>query len=472
MTGLAILAAALTNLSGIVTFEREGLPFYFVDDERGAHWRVARTPEMKASVGDRVEVRGVREPSVKPRIADATVTVTGRDPAALPPPRKISIADLFAGIMPYGNPEWYGGMMETEGLLRDINRRQSTTQLLVGEGDDNLQVEIPWALEDALPDDLLQGARVRVVGALAYTSIENVDEGVFGRIENVELIPASGAAVKVVKTAPFWTTSRLLALFGGLLALVAAVSAWALTLRRMVARRTRELGESIRQRETARIEADATRRERLRLAADLHDGFQQYLAGAMFRLKAAMNYLPKEAVETRVQLEKVNDALKHTQSGLRSTLWAMNEESEGPESLVELFNFVARRMSHWEGVVEIGGAGAERQVARKAAGTLLLILQEAVGNAIRHGGARHVKVLVAFGDEGLTLSVRDDGRGFDPAVVESGGHYGMESMRRRARDLGGDMKVESSPGKGAKLVFSIPLEADSPSACGDRPANS
>ena len=66
--------------------------------------------------------------------------------------------------------------------------------------------------------------------------------------------------------------------------LSAALAVWTLTLRRMVARRTQELAESVRQRERVKIEADAARRERLRLAADLHDGFQQYLAGATFRL--------------------------------------------------------------------------------------------------------------------------------------------------------------------------------------------
>ena len=189
-------------------------------------------------------------------------------------------------------------------------------------------------LEEALPSELIQGATVRVTGNLAYTSIENLEEGIFGRAENIELIPVSGKNIEVVKRAPFWTAERLMLVLGGIGVFTLIILAWAVTLRRMVAKRTRELGESIRERETERIEADAARRERLRLAADLHDGFQQYLAGAMFRLKAAINYLPKEAEKSRDQLAKVQDALQHTQNGLRTTLWAMNEESEGPESLI------------------------------------------------------------------------------------------------------------------------------------------
>ena len=451
-----LIAVVLTNLTGTITFEREGLPFYFMRDEAGTNWRVERSADAvtAAKVGDRVSVRGEREPSIKHRLAPDSLTVVGSVPP--PPPERLSLRDLFAAILPYGKSNLYGAQIETEGILRDINRRQTSTQILVGENEANIQMEIPWPIERPLPAAWVQGATVRVTGALAYTSIENVEEGVFGRIENIELIPLDEQAVQVVRTAPFWTAKRLTALLSVIVAISALIFVWAVTLRRMVAKKTEELAESIRLRETTRIEADAARRERLRLAADLHDGFQQYLAGAMFRLKAALNYLPKEAEESRKQLEKVKDALQHTQNGLRSTLWAMNEESEGPERLTELFDFVSRRMAHWEGVVSIRGEGEERKVARKLAGTLLLILQEAVGNAIRHGEAKKVAVVVAFEEHGLRLTIQDDGKGFDPAILWQSGHYGLASMERRANDLGGTMLVESRVGSGTKRSFSIP----------------
>ena len=450
--------AAMTNLTGVVTFERDELPFFFIDDAAGSHWRVQGGKDAPAvKIGDLVSIAGEREMTSKRRIADATITVEGHATAAVPPPVEVGIAELFSRIMPFGNTDLYGGMCVTEGLLRDINRRQTTTQLLVGEGDSNLQVEIPWALEEALPADLVQGATVRVRGILTYTSIENYEEGIFGRIENVELIPPTRDSVEVVRRAPFWTVGRLLFMLMWVGFLACALAVWTLTLRRMVAKKTAELAESVRQRERVRIEADAARRERLRLAADLHDGFQQYLAGATFRLKAAMNYLPEGADESRAQLEKVNDALKHTQSGLRSTLWAMNEESEGPESLIELIHFVARRLPHWEGVVEISSEGTERKIAHNFAGTILLILQEAVGNAIDRGHAQHVKVKVAFGEKGLAMSVSDDGCGFEPTTARKEGHYGLAGMERRTAELGGKISISSTLGRGTDVRISLPL---------------
>lgn len=450
--------ADMTNLTGVVTFERDDLQFFFIDDAAGSHWRVQGAKGAPAvKIGDLVHVEGEREMTTKRRVIDATITVEGHANAAVPPPIETGIADLFSRLMPFGNTDLYGGVVVTEGLLRDINRRQTTTQLLVGEGDANLQVEIPWALEEALPADLVQGATVRVKGVLTWTSIENYEEGIFGRIENVELIPPTPDSVEVIRRAPFWTVGRLLFILMWVCFLAAALSVWTLTLRRMVARRTQELAESVRQRERVKIEADAARRERLRLAADLHDGFQQYLAGATFRLKAAMNYLPEGADESRAQLEKVNDALKHTQSGLRSTLWAMNEESEGPESLIELIQFVARRLPQWEGIVEIASEGEERKIAHNFAGTILLILQEAVGNAIDRGHAKQVKVRIVFGEKGLAMTVADDGSGFDTAAARKEGHYGLSGMERRTAELGGKITISSKIGEGTTVRIALPL---------------
>ena len=401
--------AATTNLTGVVTFERNDLSFFFIDDAAGSHWRVQGekgAPTVK--IGDIVHVDGEREMTSKRRVTDATITVEGHANAAVPPPIETGIADLFSRL-------------------------------------------------EALPADLVQGATVRVKGVLTWTSIENYEEGIFGRIENVELIPPTPDSVEVIRRAPFWTVGRLLFILMWVCVLSAALAVWTLTLRRMVARRTQELAESVRQRERVKIEADAARRERLRLAADLHDGFQQYLAGATFRLKAAMNYLPEGADESRAQLEKVNDALKHTQSGLRSTLWAMNEESEGPESLIELIQFVARRLPQWEGIVEIASEGEERKIAHNFAGTILLILQEAVGNAIDRGHAKHVKVRIVFGEKGLAMTVADDGSGFDTAAARKEGHYGLSGMERRTAELGGKIAISSEIGRGTTVRIALPL---------------
>jgi len=137
----------------------------------------------------------------------------------------------------------------------------------------------------------------------------------------------------------------------------------------------------------------------------------------------------------------------------------MTEESEGPQNLSGLVKYAAGRLAHWQGVVNFEFRGEERHVPRTLTGEILMCLQEAVGNAIRHGGATDVKVVFSFRREGLVILVRDNGCGFDPTSVESSGHLGLRSMRERAERHGGTMKITSEIGAGTIVVVRLPYSS-------------
>jgi two-component system, NarL family, sensor histidine kinase UhpB len=80
--------------------------------------------------------------------------------------------------------------------------------------------------------------------------------------------------------------------------------------------------------------------------------------------------------------------------------------------------------------------------------------QEALSNVAQHAGATHVEVEMSANGHALELSVRDDGRGFDPEA-ESGG-IGLKGMVERARLVGAQLEVESSPGGGTSLTLQVP----------------
>ena len=95
------------------------------------------------------------------------------------------------------------------------------------------------------------------------------------------------------------------------------------------------------------------------------------------------------------------------------------------------------------------------------------MVQEALSNAARHSGASKILVdLEAFKYGGVELRVIDDGRGFDPAQKKNGapkpisdgrvGGLGLDGMTERARLVGGDLQVESQPGRGTKIRLYIP----------------
>jgi signal transduction histidine kinase len=89
---------------------------------------------------------------------------------------------------------------------------------------------------------------------------------------------------------------------------------------------------------------------------------------------------------------------------------------------------------------------------------LLMIVREALQNALRHAAPDHVSVALNSDRRGLRVEIEDDGRGFDPSVINSsnGRHYGLVGMRERAEKLGGQLSLTSSPGKGTRVLLRVP----------------
>src|SRR4029453_16118654 len=94
---------------------------------------------------------------------------------------------------------------------------------------------------------------------------------------------------------------------------------------------------------------------------------------------------------------------------------------------------------------------------------LLRVAQEAITNALKHAEASRIEVELRFGEERLTLIVRDDGRGFDadhpPSAIS--GHFGLFGMRERAIKLEADLRVTSKPGEGTAIQIDVPIASPS-----------
>jgi signal transduction histidine kinase len=90
---------------------------------------------------------------------------------------------------------------------------------------------------------------------------------------------------------------------------------------------------------------------------------------------------------------------------------------------------------------------------------VLRIAQEAVANTLKHAHARRIWIRLELGRRRLVLSVKDDGRGFDPAgaFATLDGHFGLLGMRERARRVGGDLDLSSHPGEGTQVTATVPL---------------
>jgi len=433
---------APARVEGVAVWHRPADQYYYLLDDAGGAWRV-RNADDRAGVraGDRVRVEGVKpRGSARPRIERAKTEKIGT--GSLPEPIEMTVDEMYAvgDDGEAGRRAWYARLVAVRGIVTDINRRETYTQILLGPKSRSVQIALPIRWSDPLPKGLAFGAFVRVRGIGHYDPLPPDHKGAVTELVNFSVYPERLADLQILDEAPFWTPLKIFA----------ACTAFAFVMLGVVAL-------VLRARVRDRIAADAARRERLRLTSELHDNFQQLLAGCMFRLGAAMGKVGKDDDAARAQLELLRNSLNHTQSSLRSALWGLTEEAEGPAALSELFRYAASRLPQWTGIVHFTVRGRERAVARKCSGSLLLILQEAVGNALRHGGAKRVDVIVDFLDNALVFGVRDDGCGFDSRTPPKSGHLGLVTMRQHAEGLGGTLTVVSREGEGTTVTVRIPL---------------
>lgn len=102
---------------------------------------------------------------------------------------------------------------------------------------------------------------------------------------------------------------------------------------------------------------------------------------------------------------------------------------------------------------------SEGTFERLVAVQLLPIVQEALTNVWKHAQASHVRIAIACEDDRVSVSVRDDGQGFDPLAHADGRgeHVGLWVMRERAQDVGGSVRLRSAPGCGTDVVAWVPI---------------
>jgi two-component system, NarL family, sensor kinase len=215
-----------------------------------------------------------------------------------------------------------------------------------------------------------------------------------------------------------------------------------------------------REREALLVQAiEASENERRRIAADLHDGVVQDLAGISYSLSAAADRTgPNVSPEVRETLHEAAVGTRDSVRRLRSLLVAIhppNLRAAGLDAaLTDLLAPLRARGIQTtldvDGDLELSD-DAERLVYRAAG--------EAVRNAERHARASRLSVRLAAEDGRVRLEVEDDGVGFTPAERarrRAEGHVGLSLLEELAEQLGGGLQLRSRPGEGTRLVLEVP----------------
>jgi signal transduction histidine kinase len=199
---------------------------------------------------------------------------------------------------------------------------------------------------------------------------------------------------------------------------------------------------------------DAERRERERLARDLHDGVGQELTAVTLLLKALARSLAGDRPEAAAELEALVGTVGGVLAATRTLARELFEPALPPGGLPAALEALATRVDQALGP---GGPRVRFQATLAmpvslepaACRELLRIAQECLTNALRHAEASHVGVELASDGDGLTLTVADDGRGFrDPR--DSGHGAGLSIVRQRACAIGAEFLLATAPGRGTR----------------------
>ena len=284
---------------------------------------------------------------------------------------------------------------------------------------------------------------VRELGRIAGTT----DQGYRVRPASFELWARSLEDIRVLQAPSWWTPQRLTAAVAALASAILAALVWVYLLRR----RIREQTSIIRSQLAREIVLD----ERQRIAREVHDTLEQEMVGLALRLDAALS-----VADPRVStiLDSTRPLISRIQGELRSLVWDLREQAEGPHNLTAALEQTARELqAETTSTLQFQLKGVPWSLPGSVGHDLLRIARETIANALKHANPSTIKVELSYAPNHLTLSVQDDGQGFElnnPSLARPG-HFGLIGIQERARKMGAGLQLKSKAGEGTLIEVRV-----------------
>jgi signal transduction histidine kinase len=209
---------------------------------------------------------------------------------------------------------------------------------------------------------------------------------------------------------------------------------------------------------TQRVYREAQIRERRRIARELHDSLAQqvfYLHLNLDQMVEARTLADRPNEHTRIEALRdvaadVYDQIRHNLSILRA--WEQVDLTEAISELARLTAYNA------DLEVEVTVHGQPEWLSPHTSERIYGVMREALHNVVKHAVARRIELVIDWSSEELHLTLTDDGVGFHPDAAPPDGHYGLSLMRETVDALQGVCTIDSAPGRGTRLQFSIPFQ--------------
>jgi len=447
------------RVRGTVTLSKPG-HFFFIQEQQ--HALRINTRQMEGlEPGEVVEVAGFFQ--MEHHRAEMNEAVFRRVGRQTPPvPKLVSLEQAFVREprAMYAFPEDYDDLLVAlTGRLVSVDNKPGTPLRLNLECEGILvPAEFTTQQDSAFLAALRPGSELLVSGicSLTYSLSRPVND--WPVPVAMKLLLRGPDDVRVVVAASWWTPERLTAALGITALVLLLAIAWVALLRRRVALRSAQLSEEMRAGRDAAVEFETTLRERNRLAADLHDTTEQSLTGLAFQLEATLALHHKAPERSRQHMTIARQLLDRSREDLRRSIWNLRAVPLEQHTLAEALREVAADRSAGQTVrILVDVRGEESPLPDIVSGNLLLLAQEGITNALKHAHPSQIELSLKFSPVDVELSIRDDGRGFDPAQANGpkDGHFGLQGMRERIKRLGGKLEIRSSPDQGTTIIASV-----------------
>jgi len=202
---------------------------------------------------------------------------------------------------------------------------------------------------------------------------------------------------------------------------------------------------------------NAQEAERQRLSRLMHDGPAQAMSNFILQTEIAMRLLDVDPAQAKEELGSLKISAMTTFQKVRNFIFELRPMMLDDLGLIPTIRKYMDAYKEQTGMdINLTVTGTERRLEPYLEIMTFRAIQELLGNAARHSQAATIKMHIDMGNEYVRVSVDDNGKGFDPEVIRTGTSLGLKLIQERTEMLGGSFEIDSSVGKGARIVFSVP----------------
>ena len=208
------------------------------------------------------------------------------------------------------------------------------------------------------------------------------------------------------------------------------------------------------------IMTQAQEAERQRLSRQMHDGPAQALSNFILQTEIALRLFEVDQDQARQELNSLKTAASSTFQKIRDFIFDLRPMMLDDLGLVPTIKRYASNLAEKTGTeIAVSVSGSERRLEPYVEVIIFRAVQELINNGSLHNQASSIKVQLDIGDRVVRASIEDNGRGFDPRAIPDEAELTVKAIRERMELLGGNFELDSVVGQGARISFSVPVEA-------------